>query len=95
MFKIQGLDKLQRELDEAQRALNELNGELGTVQFDPHDPAGIEAAIQVVCQMVDSRAGQYAANQMVGPLIEQIKESYRDDIITKAAEARLKEDEDE
>lgn len=95
MFEIKGLNKLQKELKQAQRALEELDGKLGTVQFDPHDPASIEAAIQSVCQMVDSRAGQYAGNPVVGPLIEQAKESYRNQIVQKAAEARLQVNKDE
>lgn len=48
MLKITGLDKLQKELKEAERALSELDGELGVINFDPHDPASIEAAIHSV-----------------------------------------------
>ncbi len=94
MFNITGLDKLQKELEEAQRALDELDGELGTVTFTPHDPASIEAAIQSVNQMVDGRVGQYVSNPFVGPLIEQMKETYRESILQKAAEARLQFDMD-
>ncbi|RIA22555.1 hypothetical protein DFO61_3243 [Ectopseudomonas oleovorans] len=95
MFKITGLDKLQRDLEEAQRALGELDGELGTINFNPHDPSSIEAAIQSVYRMVDERAGRYASNPVVGPMIEEMKESYRESILQKAAEARLQADEDE
>lgn len=95
MFKITGLDKLQKEIDEAQRALAELDGELGSVSFDPHDPSGIEAAIQGIYQMVDERAGKYASNSFVAPLIEQMKEVYRERILERAAEARLKPESDE
>lgn len=95
MIKITGFDKLQRELENAQRALETLDGELGTVNFDPHDPGSIEAAIQNVNAMVDDRAGMYASNAIVGPLIEQMKETYRGNILQKAAEARLQGKEDE
>lgn len=95
MFKITGLDKLQKELKEAERALSELDGELGVINFDPHDPASIEAAIHSVNRMIDERAGEYAANSIVGPLVDQMKETYRENILQKAAEARLKSDEDE
>ncbi|MFQ2186221.1 MULTISPECIES: hypothetical protein [Aeromonas] len=95
MLKITGLDELQNELSKAQLALEELDGELGTVNFNPNDPASIEAAIQSVCQMVDERAGQYASNSIVGPLLEQMKETYRENILQHAAEARLKTDESE
>ncbi|MAC35346.1 hypothetical protein [Parahaliea mediterranea] len=94
MFKIAGLDKLQKEFKEAERALSELDGELGVVNFDPHDPASIEAAINSVYQMIDERTAEYASNSIVGPLVDQMKEKYREHILRKAAETRLKSDED-
>lgn len=95
MLKITGLDKFQKELAEAQHVLEELDGELGTVNFHPHEPASIEAAIQSVYRMVDERAGQYASNPIVGPLLDQMKENYRENILQEAAEARLKTNESE
>lgn len=94
MMKITGLDKLQREINEAQGALSELDGQLGTVHFDPHDPSSIESAIQLVNQMVDQRTAQFTSNPIVAPLIDQMKEAYRESIITKAAAARLESKED-
>ncbi len=92
MVKITGFDKLQKTLGDAQTALADLDGELGSVSFDPHDPSSIEAAIAKVELMVDERLGFYAKNPIVGPLAEQMKERYREGILEKAAEARLKED---
>ena len=68
MFKITGLDKIQKDLKDAQRALNELDGELGVVNFDPNDPASIESAIQSVNRMIDERIGKYSSNPIVAPL---------------------------
>ncbi|KZY42700.1 MULTISPECIES: hypothetical protein [Pseudoalteromonas] len=93
MLKITGLDKLQKDLKNAEKALNELDGQLGVVNFDPHDPASIEAAIQSVNQIIDNRIEPYASSPIVGSLAEQMKESYRESILQKAAEARLKQDE--
>lgn len=62
MFKITGLDKLQKNLKDAERALSELDGELGVVNFDPNDPASIEGAIQSVNRMIDERLGEYSSN---------------------------------
>lgn len=95
MFKITGLDKLQRELAEAQRALNDLASELEPVRFDPHDPASIEFAIQSVNQMVDQRVEQYASNPIVNSLVDQMKEAYRERIVEAAAAERLKSQGDE
>lgn len=88
MFKIEGLDKLTRQLEEAQQAIASLDGELGTVQFNPNDPASIEQAIQDVEHLVDERVQSYASNPMVASLAEQMKEQYRQAILDKAAEAR-------
>jgi hypothetical protein len=94
MLKITGLDKLQKDLKEAEQALNELDGELGVVKFDPRDPASIEAAIHSVNLMIDNRIEPYANSPIVRSLAEQMKESYRENILQKAAEARLQSNED-
>ena len=89
MFEIKGLDHLSRQLEDAQKALGALDGELGTIHFDPHDPASIEVAIQQIHSIVDARLGEYASNPIVGPLAAQMKEKYRAGIIERAAAARL------
>ena len=91
MFSITGLDSLQKTLSEAQTALEAVNGELGTLAFNPEDPASIEAAIVESERLVDERLGTYAGNTIVGPLIQQMKDAFRTAVIEKAAEARLKE----
>ncbi len=90
MFNITGLDKLSKQLSDAQKALEMLDGELGTVSFDPDDPASIEAAIQSVETIIDDRLGPFVSNPIIAPLAEQMKEKYREAIIDRAAEARLK-----
>lgn len=92
MFSITGLDSLQKSLSEAQTALEAVNGELGTLTFNPEDPASIEAAIAESERLVDERLGLYAGNTIVGPLIQQMKDAFRAAVIEKAAEARLKEE---
>lgn len=42
---MRGLDKLLKELDQAQKALARLDGTLTTVEFDPDQPGSIQAAI--------------------------------------------------
>jgi hypothetical protein len=90
---ITGLDKLSRELDEAQKALAALGSELGTVKFNPHDPASIEAAIKQIESTVDERLGAYASNAIIGPLAERLKETYRQGNIDGTSAARLSGDE--
>ncbi|MEG9683397.1 hypothetical protein [Klebsiella michiganensis] len=94
MLKITGLDKLQKELKVAQLALSELDGNLGTVHFDPQDPASIENAIQKINQIVDERVSQYSSNSIIGPLAEQMKQAYRENLIQKATKFRIKNNEE-
>lgn len=89
MLKMTGFDNLQKTLQKAQEALATLGVELGTVQFNPTDPASIDAAIQSVEVMVDERLGAYLDNPIINPLAEQMKEKYRDAILERAATARL------
>lgn len=92
MFKINGLDELTRNLEQAQKAMEELDGELGTVSFSPDDPASIEAAIQEVEKLIDERLGPYLSNSIIGPMAEDLKQKYREGIIENAAAARLEGD---
>jgi hypothetical protein len=90
MMKITGLDKLTKQLKDAQRAFAEIDGELGSVSFDTNDPASIEHAIKNMEALVDARLCDYEDNPLVAPIAKQMKESYRQAIIDKAAAARLK-----
>lgn len=90
MLKIEGLESIQKELSEAQSALESLDGELGSVKFDPEDPGSIEAAITGMEKIIDDRIGQYASNSIIGPMAEEMKSSYREAIVERAAEERLK-----
>lgn len=89
MFKISGLNQLSRQLTDAKKALESLDGELGTVSIDPDDPASIEAAIQNMEAIIDERLGPYASNPIIAPLAESMKEQYRQSIIDRAAAARI------
>lgn len=93
MFKIEGLDKLQRELQRAQDALAELDGDLGSVSFNPEDPASIDQAIAAMERTIDERVAGYEDSSIIGSLAEEMKEQYRAMILEKAAEARLQDDE--
>ncbi len=87
-----GFDKLTRDLNEAQKAISALDGEIGTVKFDADDPASIEAAIQQTEVLLDERLAEYSSNPIVGPMLEGLKEQYRDGILERAATARLQQD---
>lgn len=93
-MKITGLEKLSRDLKDAERAIAELDGNIGTVNFDPEHPGSIEAAIASVEQMLDERVGEQAKNPIVAPVLNEMKERYRQAILDRASEARLGGDAD-
>ena len=94
MIKISGLDELTRQLDQAQAAIDEIDGEFVTVSFYPHDPASIEAAIQQAEVLIDAKVQPWADNPLVAQLADGLKEQYRNAIIERAAEARLASDQE-
>ncbi|MBU8541770.1 gp58-like family protein [Falsiroseomonas tokyonensis] len=88
MIKITGLDKLQRELKDAQRAFQSLDGTIATLQFDPHDPASVQGAIRQMESAIDSKTAPYRNNAMVMQIAGGMKDAYRKAIREKAQEAR-------
>lgn len=88
-FKITGLDKLQKQLEDAQRAFQDLDGTIATLHFDPDEPASIQAAISQMENAVDQKTASYRGNPMVQDIAIQMKKTYRKQISERAALARL------
>lgn len=91
--KISGLDKMQKQLKEVEEAADTLNGSY-PVSFDANDPVSIETAIQEACSMLDERASRYAANPMISPMIEVMKEDLRQQILESAEQQRQESGQD-
>jgi hypothetical protein len=92
MFKIEGLDELQKSLKKMQRVAEELDGDLGTISFNPEDPESIAHAIIAMERLVDERFSG-TGGTMLGSIAEEMKEAYRTAILEKAAEARVEVEE--
>nr|WP_319514368.1 nucleotide-binding protein [uncultured Cohaesibacter sp.] len=90
---MQGIDKILKELDQAQKALANLDGTLTTVEFDPDQPASIQAAISKMESAVDACVAPYARNPMVIELAEGAKAQLAEQIREQAAEARTNSEE--
>lgn len=88
-MKISGLEEVTKQLDDAQTAMHELDGTLGTISFDPNDPESIALAIKTMERIIDERLGRYGNNAIIAPLIESMKESYRIGILNNAASDRI------
>ena len=92
MFKISGLQEMQDHLTQAQKALEAIDGDIGSVNFDPHDPASVDSAIRSMEAMIDGKLAVYSDNSFVADLAEGMKEQYREGILARAAEYRLQGD---
>lgn len=88
-FSIAGLDQLQKQLHDAQQAFRSLDGTIATLNFDPDEPASIQAAIRQMEQAVDDKTSPYRGNDMVESVASQLKEAYREEIERHAANGRL------
>ena len=95
MFEIKGLNQLNKTLSELGKVTSELEGELGTIQFDAESAESIELAIVEMENMVDKKFENYASNPVAIDMAEGIKAAYRQMIIDKASEARIQADSEE
>jgi ssDNA-binding replication factor A large subunit len=86
---IKGLDAFARQLNEAARAAELLDGTITTVKFDPADPASVGAAIDEMEHAVDAKVARYRSNPLVADLVKQTKAHFRDAIRQKADEAAI------
>ncbi|MBX3490502.1 hypothetical protein [Parvibaculum sp.] len=89
-MKIKGLDKLQKTLKKAAWAAADADGDIGTVQFDPNDPASIAQAITSMEAMVDAKFDGSENNLLIRQMADALKEKSREAILERAAAARLK-----
>jgi hypothetical protein len=60
---IKGFGQLQEQLQMAQEALKSVEGQLGTVHFDPDDPESIERAMRQIDAIIEERLGDYLDNR--------------------------------
>ncbi|KVD64248.1 hypothetical protein BGV67_18405 [Burkholderia ubonensis] len=81
---LNGLDKLTRQLDEASRAFQSLDGEIATVRVVPGDDASVQAAIREMEAAVDQKAAQYRGNPLVDQVVKELKARYREHIIKRS-----------
>jgi hypothetical protein len=88
-MKITGLEELQKSMRELQNAVSELDGNIASVNFDPHDPQSIELAIQSAHAAIDDKVARYGRNEFVAGLASDLKANVRTEILERASAARL------
>nr|WP_315384359.1 hypothetical protein [uncultured Sphingomonas sp.] len=92
MIKITGIEQLTGKMDQLAKFAEEVDGEFATASFDPADPGSIEMAISDMEAAIDQKAFSYSNNDMVANLVVRIKASLREQILERAAAARLEGD---
>lgn len=86
---IEGLKELQRRLEQASRAFENINGEIATIQFDANDQTSIETAIATMKQAIDYRVEEFADNPIVASVAAQLKAKFEEEILNRAMEAKV------
>ncbi|SAL05937.1 hypothetical protein AWB78_07786 [Caballeronia calidae] len=81
--KIEGLDSLTRQLEEASRAFKSLGGELEQVNLERGNQQSVQAAIEQVEAIIDQKAAPYWGNELVESMVQQLKKRYREEIIRR------------
>jgi hypothetical protein len=87
--KIEGLDKLQGELRDAEHAIRALDGTIAKLQFDPDDRQSVQTAVRQMETAIDNKVARYRGNALVSQLVATMKEQYRQKIL-ELAKARKK-----
>ncbi len=86
-FEIKGLDKLEKELDQMQKAVSALDGKICTIQFDAEDPADVNRAIREMEAAVDKKLAPYRHSQFAKQVGDATKQRFRE-VINDRARAR-------
>jgi len=91
--KIEGLEKVQRELEELGDAVRALDGTLCDLRFDPSDADSVRDAIAQMEKAVDAKTARWRNNSAVREIAQRSKERFREAILDRASTARRPETE--
>ena len=72
-------------LKELQSFMSEIDGDIGTVNFNAKDQDSVNQAIANMEKMIDEKAKNYQHNQSIMELVEEMKGNYKQQILDKAA----------
>ena len=82
--KIEGLEGLQKHLDELAEAVRALDGKLCDLQFDPSNEESVRDAISKMEITVDARIARWRGNPAVREIAEKSKNQFRERILKRA-----------
>lgn len=91
-YKITGLDDLQREMHLLADVATALDGDIATLKFDPSNQISVERAIADMKLAIDQKVSGFRASAMVAHLVSRLKQKYEQEILSRAADARVKDE---
>ncbi len=81
---VRGIEKFTKDVT---KGINQMDGRLSEVKFDPDDPQSIKSAISKAEKDIDAKAGNDKVSMVIA---KQLKERARNEILERAKSARLK-----
>lgn len=73
-------DVVQAQMRDAEAVLQNLDNKLEAITFDPAVPASVDAATRQTATLIDTLLAGFAGNPILGPLAEQLKVQYLENI---------------
>jgi hypothetical protein len=89
IFKINGLEKLQKDLLDAQMAADALNRTKIEVEYDPLVPASVESAMAKIEQTISEKTARYRGNALVELAAKGLTRQHQENILARVSAARL------
>jgi len=86
--KVEGLERVQKELAELADATAALDGTLCNVRFDPSNADSVREAISEMEKAVDTKTARWRSNSAVREIAQRSKERFRKAILDQASAAR-------
>jgi hypothetical protein len=81
--KIEGLDKLQKELAEFGKAVSSLDGTICELRFNPEDQGSVREAISQMERAVDTKVARWRNNKTIMDLAKEMKARFRQQIMNR------------
>ena len=85
-IKMNCFDGKANHLKELQSFMSEIDGDIGTVNFNAQHPESVTKAIANMGKMIDEKAKNYQNNPCIMEMVEGIKSNYKQQILDKASE---------
>jgi hypothetical protein len=79
-------NEMTRLLEEAAEGLKALEDEVITAEFDPNDPASVDAAIRHIDNTIDAKVARFLGNRLVEEAAHATKAECRANILLQAAD---------